>query len=134
MGLRKIYMSKLLGLLTFLLALLFSETVLGSEAQINKFCKKNYGKKLTTFERCVLSQKSAKRFIKRSKADNSIKIFCKKKNPINLVKRKYCISTQANAKAEMETYAADLIIRYICKEIHKENMVSQRNCVWMEIQ
>jgi hypothetical protein len=131
---KKNTMIKILGLLAILLVLVSSETVFGSEAQIKFFCKKNYGKKLTTFKQCVLSQKNAKKFIEKSKADKEIKQYCKKWNQINWVKRKYCVTSQEKAKLEIGSIKTDLIIKYTCEAVHKEDFVLQRNCILEEIE
>ncbi len=122
-------MIKFFGLFTFLLALFFSETVFGSEVQIQKFCKKNFGKKFTEFNQCVLSQKSAKKFISRSKATDTIKSFCKKNHKGNWLKQKYCVSSQASAKTEVEKSKTKPLVKDHCKKKHEENWVSQRECV-----
>jgi glutathione peroxidase-family protein len=131
---KKNMMIKFFGFLVFLLALIFSETVFGSEAQIKSFCKKNYGKKLTTYNQCVLSQKSAEKFIKNRKTDKGIKHYCEKWNPINWVKRKYCITSQEKAKLEIESIKTDPIIKYTCEVVNNEDLVLQRNCILEEIE
>jgi hypothetical protein len=125
---------KFFGLFAFLLTLFFSETVFGSEVQIKEFCKKNYGKKLTTYNQCVLSQMSAEKFIENRKTDKGIKHNCKKWNPINWVKRKYCITSQEKAKLEIESIKTDPIIKYTCEVVDKDDLVLQRNCILEEIE
>jgi hypothetical protein len=125
-------MIKFFGLFTFLLVLLYSETVFGSEVQIKSFCKNNYGKKRTTYNQCILSQKSAKKFIEKSKAEKAIKQYCKKWNSLNWVKRKYCITAQGNAKIKIESIKTDHITKYTCEIVHKEDLVSQKNCILKE--
>lgn len=125
-------MVKTFGFFTLLLVLLFSHTALGSEAQVKKFCKENYGKKRTTFDQCFLSQKSAKKFIERNKTDDTIKQYCKKKNPVNWVKRKYCINAQERAKTEIKMLTADDLIKTKCKKTYGKDFVSQKNCIRYE--
>ncbi len=128
----KTLMMKLFVILTSLTILFNSSEVFGAEAQIERFCKKNYGKKLTTYERCVLSQKGAKKYIKRMRVDDSIKQYCEKlkMNRKNWVKLKYCIVTQENAKAKIEASNANLLLKDSCKKYHGDSWISQKNCVF----
>jgi len=122
------------GLSTFSLFLLFSGTALGATAQIKSFCKKNYGKKLTTYEQCVLSQTNSKRFIEKSKAEESIKQFCKRWNLTNWVKQKFCVTSQEKAKTEIKSIKADPMIKFTCEAAYREDLVLQRNCILKEIE
>jgi hypothetical protein len=128
----KTLMTKLFVILLSLTIFFCPAAVFGSEAKIERFCKKNYGKKRTTYERCVLSQKGAKKYIERTRVDDSIKQYCKKlkMNRKNWVKLKYCIATQENAKAKIEASNANILLKDSCEKYHGENWISQKNCVF----